>query len=114
MAVLLRHINCRKYYYYYFTAVSKVQLALYCIIHFYGAFHSRSLSEALPTTAIHTAVVYTSKRYRQLRVKDLPKVPTWRLEHDSNLRPSGRKASTLPMRHHAQHHREPVSLSNGS
>src|SRR6218665_1880881 len=40
--------------------------------------------------------------YRQLQVKDLPKVPTWRLERNSNPRPSGRKASTLPMRHYAQ------------
>src|SRR6218665_1989241 len=35
-----------------------------------------------------------TKRYRQQRVKDLPKVPTWRPEWDSNLRPSGRKAPT--------------------
>src|SRR6218665_72723 len=42
------------------------------------------------------------KRYRQLRVKDLPKVHTWRLlEWDSNLRPSGRKAPNLPLSHHA-------------
>ena len=40
------------------------------------------------------------KRHRQLQVKDLPKVPTWRLERDSNLRPSGRKATNLPMSHH--------------
>jgi len=32
-------------------------------------------------------------------VKDLPKGPTWRLERDSNLRPFGRKASNLQMRH---------------
>ena len=40
--------------------------------------------------------VYTSKPYRQL-----PKVHMWRLKRDSNPRPTGRKASTLPMRHHA-------------
>src|SRR6218665_1967956 len=40
-------------------------------------------------------------RYRQLQVKDLPKVPMWQLEQDSNPRPPGRKASTPPMRHHA-------------
>jgi len=41
---------------------------LYCIvfIHFYSASHGMSLSEALPTTAIDTVGVYTSKRYRQL------------------------------------------------
>ena len=39
--------------------------------------------------------------YRQLQVKDLHEVPTWRLERDTNPRPSGRKASTLQMRHNA-------------
>ena len=36
-----------------------------------------------------------------VRVKDLPKVPTWRLAWDSNLSPSGRKAPNLPMSHYA-------------
>ena len=45
--------------------------------------------------------VKTPKRCRQLWVKDLPKVPTWRVEWDSNLRPSGRKAPNLPLSHHA-------------
>jgi len=43
----------------------------------------------------------TPKRRRQLRVKDLPKVPTWWLERDSNPRPFGRKASYQPMSRHA-------------
>src|SRR6218665_557659 len=34
-------------------------------------------------------------------VKDLPKVPTWRLERDSSPQPFGRKATNLPMSHHA-------------
>src|SRR6218665_919097 len=34
--------------------------------------------------------------------EDLPKVPTWRLERDSNARPSGRKVSFLPMRNRVQ------------
>src|SRR6218665_3860549 len=54
-----------------------------------------SLSEALSTTAVDTVSEFS-------KVKNLPKVPTWRLERDSNPRPSGRKASTLPMRHHGQ------------
>jgi len=37
-------------------------------------------SEAFPTTALKP------KRYTQLRVKDLPKVPMWREEWDLNLR----------------------------
>jgi len=39
--------------------------------------------------------------HRQLRLKDLPKVPTWLLERESNLRPVGRKAPNLPMSHNA-------------
>src|SRR6218665_2390921 len=45
---------------------------------------------------------FTPKRHMQLRVKDLPKVPTWRLERDSNTRPFGRKATNLPLSRHAQ------------
>src|SRR6218665_195861 len=54
-------------------------------------------SKALPTTARILCRSFTPKRYRQLRVKDLPKVHTctWRLEWDSN------KAPTLPLNHHA-------------
>ena len=33
--------------------------------------------------------------------EEMPKVPTWRLERDSNLRFFGRKAWNLPMSHHA-------------
>src|SRR6218665_2115233 len=40
------------------------------------------------------------KHYRQLRVKDLPKVPTWWLELDSNLQPSAHKTLNLPLCHH--------------
>src|SRR6218665_200404 len=39
-----------------------------------------------------------------IAIKNLPKVPTWRLEEDSDPRPSGRKASTLPMHHYVQRH----------
>ena len=45
--------------------------------------------------------VNTPQRYRQLRVKDLPMVSTWRLEWDLNLQPSGRKAPNLPLSHQA-------------
>ena len=60
------------------------------------------LSETLPTTAVDTVSEFTrAKRYRQLQAKDFPKVPTWRLERDSNPRPTGGKALILPMCHHA-------------
>jgi len=44
---------------------------------------------------------FMPKRHSQLRVKDLPKVPMWRLEWDSNPWPLGRKVSNLPMSRHA-------------
>src|SRR6218665_1609070 len=40
------------------------------------------------------------KCYRQLQVKDLPKVPRWWLEWYSNLQPSVHKAPNLPLSHH--------------
>src|SRR6218665_2571630 len=49
----------------------------------------------------HRYCVITLKRYRQLQMKYLPKVPTWLLESDSNLRPFGRIASNLPLSNHA-------------
>ena len=49
----------------------------------------------------HCVGVNTPKRYRQLWVKDLPHVPTWRKELDWSLQPSGRKAPNLPLSHHA-------------
>src|SRR6218665_2983413 len=60
-------------------------------------------SQALPTTASigYCVGVNTPKCCRQLRVKDLPEVTTWRLEWDSNLRPSRCKAPNLPLSHHA-------------
>ena len=39
--------------------------------------------------------------HRQLWVSNFSKVATWRLERDSNPRPSGRQAATLAMRHQA-------------
>src|SRR6218665_3957199 len=57
-------------------------------------------SEALLTQHGYCVGVSTPKCHRQLRIKDLPKVPTWRLERDSNPQPFGRKASNLPTRHH--------------
>src|SRR6218665_1967172 len=84
--------------------VLSIVSVLFCIIfiHFYSASHSMSLSEALQTTAIDTVSEFTrqSATGNCMQVKDLPKAPTWRLERDLNLRPSGRKTSTLPMRHH--------------
>ena len=38
--------------------------------------------------------------YKQLRVKDLPKVPTRQPEWDSNQRPFGQKPPNPPLNHH--------------
>src|SRR6218665_2316349 len=68
-----------------------------------GYFYSASSSPLAHGGAHDTARIQcrslTPKRHRQLRVKDFPKVPTWRIERDSNPRPYGRQASTLPMNH---------------
>src|SRR6218665_2060543 len=55
--------------------------------------------EALPTQH-ECCRSYMSKCHRQLRMKDLSKVPMWWPEWDSNPRPFGRKAMNLPMSHH--------------
>src|SRR6218665_3512848 len=70
--------------------------------HFYSASSSPLLLRSAPDTARILCRNFTPKRHRQLR--DLPNVPTWRLERDSNPRPSGLKASTLPMYHHTSCH----------
>ena len=55
-------------------------------------------SEALPTQHGYcVGVSWWHSIHRQLRVKDLPKVPTWRL--DFNPRPFRRKALNLPVHH---------------
>jgi len=58
-------------------------------------------SEALPTQ--HRMILcrnFTPKRHGHLWVKNLPKVPTWRLEWELNPWPFRLKASTLPKHHH--------------
>ena len=69
--------------------------------YFYSASSSPLLFRGAPDTAQILCRSFTPKRHRQLRVKNLPKVPTWRLEH-SNPRPFGLMATNLPMSHHAQ------------
>ena len=68
--------------------------------HFYSASLSPLLLRSAPDTARILCRSFTSKRHRQLQVKDLPKVPTYRLERESNPRPSGWKLSTQPLCHH--------------
>src|SRR6218665_1381736 len=58
-----------------------------------------SLSEALPQLILCWSL--HAETLQAIASEGLAKVPTWRLKRDSNPRPSGRKASTLLMRHHA-------------
>jgi len=69
--------------------------------YFYSASSSPQLLRGAPNTARILCWNFTPKRHRQLWVKDLPKVPTWRLEWESNPWPFRRKASTLPKHYHA-------------
>src|SRR6218665_1475111 len=70
-----------------------------------GYFYCASSSPLLRTSALDTARIlcqrFTPKHHRQLRVKDLLKVPMRRLDRDLNLQPFGGKAPNLPTRHHA-------------
>src|SRR6218665_4057213 len=57
------------------------------------------LDPPLPNTAQILCRSFTTKRHRQLQVKNLPKAHTWLLGLDSNPRLFGRKGSNLPMSH---------------
>ena len=63
---------------------------------FYSASSSPLLLRGAPDYSIDTVAVNTPKCYRQLWVKDLPKVFTWQLEWDSNLRPTECKEPFYP------------------
>ena len=52
--------------------------------YFYIASSSPLLLRGSPDTARILCRSFTLKHHRQLRVKDLPKVPTWRLKWDSD------------------------------
>src|SRR6218665_2224074 len=57
--------------------------------HFYSAPSSPLLLRGAPDNSTDTVSDFHAEAHRQLQVKDLPKVPTWRLERESNPRPSG-------------------------
>src|SRR6218665_807781 len=57
--------------------------------HFYSAPSSPLLLRGPPHYSTATVSEFHAEAHRQLQVKDLPKVPTWRLERESNPRPSG-------------------------
>src|SRR6218665_736149 len=57
--------------------------------HFYSAPSSPLLLRGASDYSTDTVSEFHAEAHRQLQVKDLPKVPTWRLEQESNPRPSG-------------------------
>jgi len=89
----------------FLLAIDK-RLMPYSFIHsgyFYSAFSSPLL--LTQRCSLHSTRKlcrsFTLKCHRQLQVKDLPKVPTFRLERDSKPPSFRRKAMNLPMSHHA-------------
>jgi len=54
-----------------------------------------------PNTAQILCWSFTPKCHRRLRVKDLSRVPAWRLEQALNPRPYTQEATNLPKSHHA-------------
>src|SRR6218665_2665009 len=72
-------------------------LALFCSVihsfihsgHFYSAPSSPLLLRGAPDYSTDIVSEFHAEAHRQLQVKDLPKVFTWRLERESNPRPSG-------------------------
>ena len=86
--------------------ISIADRCIHSFIHsgyFNSAPSSPLLLRGAPDYNTDTVSEFHAKAHRQLQVKDLPKVRTWRLERESNPRPSGWKSSTQPMRHHVQH-----------
>src|SRR6218665_120696 len=81
-----------------------MQAQLHSFIHsgyFISVSSSPILLRGAPDTERILCRSFTPKRHRQLRVKDLPTVPTWRLERDSipaTLRTKGAKSTNGPLR----------------
>jgi len=72
-----------------------------------GYFYSASLKSTTTQRRFRHSTDIVSEfypeRHRQLRVKDLLKVSTWRLERNSNPQLFGRNATRLPMSRHTSH-----------
>src|SRR6478672_2295552 len=58
---------------------------------------SRFLLRGAPDNSVDTESEFHAEAHEQLQVKDLPRVPTRRLEVDSNPQPSGCKAPNIPL-----------------
>src|SRR6218665_2417223 len=67
--------------------------------YFYSASSNPLLLGVVPDTARILSRSFPPKSHRPLRVKDLPKVHTWRLEQDSYPRPG----ASIPLRQSMMH-----------
>ena len=88
---------------------------MHSFIHFrylYSA-PSRFLLRGAPDYSADTESEFHAEAHDQLRVKDLLRIPTRRLEVDSNPQPSGCKAPKIPLHRRAPHSgaRWPIGLS---
>src|SRR5688572_1772475 len=66
---------------------------------------SRFLLRGAPDYSADTEADFHVEAHEQLRVRDLPRVPTRRLEVDSNPQPSACKAPNIPLHHRAPQNR---------
>src|SRR6218665_2269692 len=82
-----------------------------------GNFYSASSSPLLLRGARDTARILcrnlTPKRQRQLPVKDLPKVPTWRRERDSTLQTKDDESTNEPQSVTEQQWRRAIITGEG-
>src|SRR5688572_8117853 len=101
------HIYIYTYVYSYIYVYSYMHVYLYMhvaiFIHFIYLYSapSRFLLRSAPDYSADPESEFHAEAHEQLRVKDLPKVPTRRLEVDSNPQPSGCKAPNIPLHHRA-------------
>src|SRR5688572_10274113 len=74
---------------------------IHSFIHFRYLYSAPSifLLRGAPDYSADTESEFHAEAHEQLRVKDLPRVPTWQLEVDSNPQPSGCKAPNIPLHH---------------
>ena len=73
-----------------------IHYSFHFISDIYYSAPSRFLLRGAPDYSADTESEFHAEAHEQLRVKDLPRVPTRRLEVDSNPQPSGCKAPNIP------------------
>src|SRR5688572_11361243 len=95
-----------------YNIISAVQTAIWTIFRMYVCMStcysapSRFLLRGASDYSADTESEFHAEAHEQLRVKDLPRVPTRRLEVDSNPPPSSCKAPNIPL-----HHRAPQNIA---